>query len=386
MTIEITGAPEPPASDPPDLLQQDGVQTQDQASDTTVLITEAEVALGTAAATGVRRKDRAVGCATEPDLRARAEGITPEAASLPTPHGVSGALANGTRDGATVSSFFVVAFAATLALATAEAKPHSAPVSRREKGPTMLSATLGIAGGVRCRWVRDGVPMTANSPSSGPESASSTIDSDTQARRANDGELSAGFQSDLTIDEDAVDGLLTAEEPADGQPHESVDSAQLYAKYRRLAAEQAALRRLATLVARGIEPMEVFGAVAEEMRRCVPADTAGLSRFETDGELTLVAATAHPAAVARWPVGTEIRWKAPPSLRWYYAPAGPHGSTATTTLPGRSPLACARWACGRRWGRRSSLMDACGARRRSVRCNPARCQPTPRGASAASPN
>src|ERR1700740_1954574 len=57
MTIEITGLPEPPASDPPDVLQQDGVQMQDEASDTTVLITEAEVALGTSAATGVRRKD-----------------------------------------------------------------------------------------------------------------------------------------------------------------------------------------------------------------------------------------------------------------------------------------------------------------------------------------
>jgi hypothetical protein len=58
MTIEIAGAPEQPACDPPDVLQQDGVQTQDQASDTMVLITEAEVALGTAAAAGVRRKDR----------------------------------------------------------------------------------------------------------------------------------------------------------------------------------------------------------------------------------------------------------------------------------------------------------------------------------------
>ena len=58
MTIEITGAPERPASDPPDVLQQDRVQMQDQASDTTVLISEAQVALGTAAATGVRRKNR----------------------------------------------------------------------------------------------------------------------------------------------------------------------------------------------------------------------------------------------------------------------------------------------------------------------------------------
>ena len=42
-------------------------------------------------------------------------------------------------------SFFVVALASALALATAEAKPDTAPVSRREKGPTMLSATLGMS-------------------------------------------------------------------------------------------------------------------------------------------------------------------------------------------------------------------------------------------------
>jgi sugar diacid utilization regulator len=146
--------------------------------------------------------------------------------------------------------------------------------------------------------------MTANSPRWDDESASSTTDPDAQARRANGGEPSAGFQSGLTIDQDAVDGLLTAEEPADGRPHASVGSAQLYAKYRRLAAEQTALRRVATLVARGVEPMEVFRAVADEMRRCVPADTAGLWRFDTDGEITKIAA-ADPEALGRWPVGTR---------------------------------------------------------------------------------
>ena len=146
--------------------------------------------------------------------------------------------------------------------------------------------------------------MTAHSPSSGAESASSTIDPDAQARRANDGELNAGFQSDLTIDEDAVDGLSTAEKFA-AEFDENLDDTKLHAEYRRLAAEQAALRRVATLVARGVEPLEIFGAVAEEMRRCVPAHTAGLWRFETDGEITIVAAAAHPAAPARWPVGTR---------------------------------------------------------------------------------
>jgi hypothetical protein len=146
--------------------------------------------------------------------------------------------------------------------------------------------------------------MTANSPSSVAESASSSIDLDAQAGRASDGELSAGFPSDLTIDEDAVDGLFTAEDFA-AEFDENLDDGKLYATYRRLAAEQAALRRLATLVARGVEPLEVFGAVAAEMRRCVPADTAGLWRFESDREITLVAAAGDPAALAKWPVGTR---------------------------------------------------------------------------------
>ena len=131
--------------------------------------------------------------------------------------------------------------------------------------------------------------MTANSPGSVAES---------------DGELSAGFQSDLTVDVDAVDGLLTADELA-AEFDENLDDANFYAEYRRLVAEQAALRRVAALVARGVGPLEVFDAVAEEMRRCVPADTAGLWQFETDGEITMVAAAAHPAALTKWPVCTR---------------------------------------------------------------------------------
>ena len=101
-----------------------------------------------------------------------------------------------------------------------------------------------------------------------------------------------------------MDGLLTAEEfPAEFD--ENRDDGKLYAEYRRLAAEQAALRRVATLVARGVGPLEVFGAVAVEMRRCVSAVTAGLWRFETDGEITIAAAAADSAALARWPVGTR---------------------------------------------------------------------------------
>src|SRR6185503_6839832 len=146
--------------------------------------------------------------------------------------------------------------------------------------------------------------MTATSPSWVAESASSTIDPDAQARRANDAEPGAGFPSNLTIDEDAAHGVVTAEEFA-ADFDDNLGDATLYAEYRRLVAEQAALRRLATLVARGVEPLEIFGAVAEEMRRCLPADTAGLWRFESDREIAIVAAAADPEALARWPVGTR---------------------------------------------------------------------------------
>jgi sugar diacid utilization regulator len=146
--------------------------------------------------------------------------------------------------------------------------------------------------------------MTAHSPRSVAESASSTTDPDAQARRANDGKLSARLQSDLTIDEDAVDGLVTAEEFA-AEFDQNLDDGKLHAEYRRLAAEQAALRRVATLVARGVEPSEVFDAVANEMCRCLLAETAGLWRYEATGEITIVAAAYHPAAPVKWPVGTR---------------------------------------------------------------------------------
>ena len=99
--------------------------------------------------------------------------------------------------------------------------------------------------------------------------------------------------------------LLPADAPSAGQLGGSLDDTQLYAEYRRLAAEQAALRRLATLVARGAEPSEVFDAVVKEMRRCLLAERAGLWRYETSGEITLIAADLRSPAPAKWPVGTR---------------------------------------------------------------------------------
>jgi signal transduction histidine kinase len=56
-----------------------------------------------------------------------------------------------------------------------------------------------------------------------------------------------------------------------------------------LAEQQAALRRVATLVARAVSPSEVFVAVAAEMARCLHAEDALVGRYEPDGTVTFVA-------------------------------------------------------------------------------------------------
>jgi signal transduction histidine kinase len=77
-----------------------------------------------------------------------------------------------------------------------------------------------------------------------------------------------------------------------------------------LAEEQAALRRVATLVARGLPPAEVFAAVAREVGHILAADHTTIARLDPDGATTFVAVTgAHPD---EFPVGN--RWQPEPPL------------------------------------------------------------------------
>jgi sugar diacid utilization regulator len=103
-----------------------------------------------------------------------------------------------------------------------------------------------------------------------------------------------------------MEEVLNTENPPASQLGGSLDNGQLHAEYRRLAAEQAALRRLATLVARGAEPSEVFDAVVNEMRRCLSAHTAGLWRYETSGEIKLLALDYGSPAAVNWPASTQV--------------------------------------------------------------------------------
>jgi signal transduction histidine kinase len=81
-------------------------------------------------------------------------------------------------------------------------------------------------------------------------------------------------------------GRLDAVKLIAGQFAVSLDNAQLYTEFRRIADEQAALRRVATLVARGVAPDLVFAAVAEEVARVVPAaDVTWVGRYDLEGSL-----------------------------------------------------------------------------------------------------
>ena len=152
-----------------------------------------------------------------------------------------------------------------------------------------------------------------------------------------------------------------------------------HAEYRRLVAEQAAVRRVGTLVARGAEPSEVVGAVAEEMRRCVGAFTAGLWRFDTSAEITSGGRRCRSCRACQV------------ACRYSHADRGQHprNGGAPHRPPredrqlrehcrGRSPHGCVRSASARRWEFRSSSTAACGDWRPSVPRNLAPCRPTQR--------
>jgi PAS domain S-box-containing protein len=69
----------------------------------------------------------------------------------------------------------------------------------------------------------------------------------------------------------------------------AIANTESHARADRLAEEQAALRRVATLVAEGASADAVFDAVAGEMERLLDADQVSLSRYEPGDEVTVVA-------------------------------------------------------------------------------------------------
>ncbi|MEA2429784.1 MAG: hypothetical protein QOF65_437 [Thermoleophilaceae bacterium] len=85
----------------------------------------------------------------------------------------------------------------------------------------------------------------------------------------------------------------------------AIANTESHARADRLAEEQAALRRVATLVAEGALADIVFDAVAAEMERLLDADQVSLSRYEPGDEVTVVAHRGLGAREVR--PGTRVR-------------------------------------------------------------------------------
>src|SRR3954451_8743076 len=89
-----------------------------------------------------------------------------------------------------------------------------------------------------------------------------------------------------------------------GVGRDMTERQRVEADLRLLAEEQAALRRVATLVAQDVPPAELFDAVAREVGTLLGTDFAGMLRYEDDESITTVAAWAaagdHPPVPARW--------------------------------------------------------------------------------------
>ncbi|MEA2404277.1 MAG: hypothetical protein QOE08_924, partial [Thermoleophilaceae bacterium] len=75
-------------------------------------------------------------------------------------------------------------------------------------------------------------------------------------------------------------------------------------KLERLLEEQAALRRVATLVVRGVPAAEIFSAVADELEQLFDAQATTIARLEPDGMLAVVASSG--TATGPMPVGSRL--------------------------------------------------------------------------------
>ena len=128
---------------------------------------------------------------------------------------------------------------------------------------------------------------------------------------------------------------------------------------RRLADEQAALRRVATLVARGVPPAQMFSAVTREVGLISGADFARLERYEADGTVTGVAGwSSQDEQLA---VGTRfalegpsiaalvLETNGPVRLDNFVEASGPIAQEARE-LGIRSSVGCPIVVAGRLWG------------------------------------
>jgi signal transduction histidine kinase len=136
-------------------------------------------------------------------------------------------------------------------------------------------------------------------------------------------------------------------------------NAETRAGLARLAEQQAALRRVATLVARGVSPEELFAAVVEEVGQLLPVDLANMCRYESDRTQTFVATWGRPGKRfplgSRWPLGgknlgTVVFETGRPARIEDYADSSGPVSVVARDVGLRSAVATPIIVEGRLWG------------------------------------
>jgi signal transduction histidine kinase/DNA-binding LacI/PurR family transcriptional regulator len=122
-------------------------------------------------------------------------------------------------------------------------------------------------------------------------------------------QLSSALHSALLIEREHR--ALAAVEQAHGELEQRValrtaELATANEALARLVDEQAALRRVATLVAQAVQPVEIFSAVTAEVGRLLGSEQASVARFDADGPAIVIVGVSK-SIEAVIPIGT--RWE-----------------------------------------------------------------------------
>ena len=140
----------------------------------------------------------------------------------------------------------------------------------------------------------------------------------------------------------------------------------------RLADQQAALRRVATLVAEGAPPDALFRAVADEVEAVVGLPTVTLSHHHADGSFTVSRGDEQPRLSRRQPLAAG---RARASPRRSTRPVASRASTTTPSSAAPSRRPCTTRRCVRPRDRRSWSTARSGATSPSRRRAQSRCRP-----------
>jgi PAS domain S-box-containing protein len=141
----------------------------------------------------------------------------------------------------------------------------------------------------------------------------------------------------------------------------AISNAQARDDVRRLAHEQAALRRVATLVAQRAPPAEVFATVMDEVGNLLEADLAQLYRYEDGGTAVLyVASWSRDATTPDYPprltlegrnLGAIVRDTGKPArIDDYWAAPGAVADQLVRPLGIRAGIGCPVIVDGKLWG------------------------------------